>query len=110
MRDIGGAYIDSKSNRVVGEKAVRKVITPVKPVLPLAIVGLTDECIFSASELAVGDQPMISLNCVGSTDEHNWSESRKKCSLLEWIDAFSFITGLTGEHILSHSVNGNVSV
>jgi hypothetical protein len=53
---------------------------------------------------------MISLNCVGSTDEHNWSESRKKCSLLEWTDAFSFITGLTGEHILSHSVNGNVSV
>jgi hypothetical protein len=26
---------------------------------------------------------------------------------LEWIKAFSFITGLTGEHILSHSVNGN---
>jgi hypothetical protein len=24
MRDIGGAYIGSKSNRVVGEKAVRK--------------------------------------------------------------------------------------
>jgi hypothetical protein len=51
-------------------------------VLPLAIVGLTDECIFSASELAVGDQPMISLNCVDLTDEHSWSES-KKCSLLE---------------------------
>jgi hypothetical protein len=53
---------------------------------------------------------MISLNCVGSTDEHSWSESRKKCSLLEWTDAFSFITGLTGEHILSHSVNGNAPV
>jgi hypothetical protein len=35
MRAIGGAYIGSKSNRVVGEKAVRqKVITPVNPVLP----------------------------------------------------------------------------
>jgi hypothetical protein len=50
---------------------------------------------------------MISFNCVGSTDEHSWSKSRKKFSLLEWIDAFSFITGLTSEHILSHSVNGN---
>jgi hypothetical protein len=51
-----GAYIGSKSNRVIGEKAVRqKVITLVKPVLPLTIVGLTDECIFSASDLAVGD-------------------------------------------------------
>jgi hypothetical protein len=53
---------------------------------------------------------MSSLNCVGSTDEHGWSESRKKCSLLEWTDAFSFITGLTGEHILSYSVNGNAPV
>jgi hypothetical protein len=26
----------------------------------------------------------------------------EKCSLLEWIDAFSFITSLTGDHILSH--------
>jgi hypothetical protein len=24
MEDIGGAYIDSKSNRAIGEKAVRK--------------------------------------------------------------------------------------
>jgi hypothetical protein len=31
---IGGAYIDSKSNRAVEEKAVKKVITPVKPVMP----------------------------------------------------------------------------
>jgi hypothetical protein len=53
---------------------------------------------------------MISLNCVSSTDEHSWSEYRKKCSMLKWTDAFSFITGLTGEHILSHSVNGNAPV
>jgi hypothetical protein len=53
---------------------------------------------------------MISLNCVGSTDEHSWLECRKKCSLLEWTDAFSFITDLTDEHILSHSVNGNAPV
>jgi hypothetical protein len=30
--------------------------------------------------------------------------------MLEWIDAFSFITGLIGEYILSHSVNGNAPV
>jgi hypothetical protein len=34
MRVIDGAYIGSKSNRAVGEKTVKKVITPVKPVLP----------------------------------------------------------------------------
>jgi hypothetical protein len=28
----------------------------------------------------------------------------------QWTDAFSFITGLTGEHILSHSVIGNAPV
>jgi hypothetical protein len=34
MRAIGGTYIGSKSNRVIGEKAVRqKVLTSVKPVL-----------------------------------------------------------------------------
>jgi hypothetical protein len=37
-------------------------------------------------------------------------QSLEKCSLLEWADAFSFITGLTSEHILSHSVNGNEPV
>jgi hypothetical protein len=37
-------------------------------------------------------------------------QSLEKCSLLEWTDAFSFITCLTGDHILSHSVNGNESV
>ena len=52
---------------------------------------------------------MISLNIIGLTDEHSWSESRKY-SLLEWTDAFSFITGLTGEHILAQSVNGNAPV
>jgi hypothetical protein len=40
----------------------------------LANVGLNDECIFSASELAVGDQLMIFFNCIGSTDERSWSE------------------------------------
>jgi hypothetical protein len=34
MRAIGGAYIGSKSNKTIGEKAVKKVITSVKPVLP----------------------------------------------------------------------------
>jgi hypothetical protein len=34
MRAIGGAYIGSKSNRAIGEKAIEKVITPIKPVLP----------------------------------------------------------------------------
>jgi hypothetical protein len=83
MKVIVGAYIDSKSNRAVTEKTVRKVITPVKPVLPppFANVGLNDECIFSASDLAVGDQPMISLNCIGSIDERNWSESSKMLSV-----------------------------
>jgi hypothetical protein len=38
---------------------------------------LTDECIFSASELAVGDQQMISLKYIGLIDEHCWLESRK---------------------------------
>jgi hypothetical protein len=46
MEVIGDAYIDSKSNRAVGEKTVKKVITPIKPVLPLANIGLNDECIF----------------------------------------------------------------
>jgi hypothetical protein len=31
-------------------------------------------------------------------------------TLLEWTDAFSFITGLTDEHMLSHSDNGNAPV
>jgi hypothetical protein len=39
MEDIGGAYIDSKSNRAVGEKAVRKINnvdqTGVAPLLTL---------------------------------------------------------------------------
>jgi hypothetical protein len=85
---------------------------PINPVLPLAIVGLTDECTSSTSELelAVGDQPMISLKYIDLTDEHCWLEYRKKYSLLEWTDAFSFITGLTGKHILSHPVNGNALV
>jgi hypothetical protein len=34
MEAIEGAYIDSKSNRAIGEKAAKKVITPVKLVLP----------------------------------------------------------------------------
>jgi hypothetical protein len=49
---------------------------------------------------------MISLKYIGLTDEHCWLETKKN-TLLEWTDAFSFITGLTGEHILSHPVNGN---
>jgi hypothetical protein len=56
------------------KKLSEKVITPVKPVLPLGIVGLTDECIFSASELAVGDQPMISLKYIDLTDGHSLLE------------------------------------
>jgi hypothetical protein len=56
------------------KKLSEKVITPIKPMLPLANVGLNDECIFSPSELAIGDQPMISLNCIGSTDERSWSK------------------------------------
>jgi hypothetical protein len=59
------------------KKLSEKVLTPVNPVLPLAIVGLTDECIFLAFELAVGDHPMISLKYIHLTDEHNWLESRK---------------------------------
>jgi hypothetical protein len=42
----------------------------VNPVLPLAIIGLTNEFIFSAFEQAVGDQPMISLKYIGLIDEH----------------------------------------
>jgi hypothetical protein len=53
---------------------------------------------------------MTSLNYIGLTDEHCWLEFRKKYSLLEWTDVSNFITGLTGEHILSHSVNGNAPV
>jgi hypothetical protein len=59
------------------KKLSEKVLMPVNPVLPLAFIGLTDECIFSASELAVGDQPMISLKYIGLTDEHWWLESIK---------------------------------
>jgi hypothetical protein len=74
MEVIESAYIDSKSNRAVGEKAVRKSNnagqTGAAPPPP-ANVGLNDECIFLASALAVGDQPMISLNCIGSTDERS---------------------------------------
>jgi hypothetical protein len=92
------------------KKLSKKALTPVNPVLPLAIVGLTDEYIFSPSELAVGDQPMISLKYISLTNEHCWLESKKECSLLEWTDAFSFVTGLTGEHILSHLVSGNALV
>jgi hypothetical protein len=59
------------------KKLSEKVITPVKPCCPLDIIDLTDECIFSASELVVGDQPMISLKYIGLTNEHCWLESRK---------------------------------
>jgi hypothetical protein len=55
MRAIGGAYIGIKLNRAVGEKLSEKVLTRLIRCCPLAIVGLTDECIFLASELAVGD-------------------------------------------------------
>jgi hypothetical protein len=63
------------------KKLSEKVITPVKPVMPLSNVGLTDECIFSAPELAVADQPMISLKYIGLTDEYCWLESRKMLSV-----------------------------
>jgi hypothetical protein len=39
-----------------------------------------------------------------------FSRALEKCSLLKWTDAFSFITNLTGDHILSHSVNDNKPV
>jgi hypothetical protein len=72
MEVIESAYIDSKSNRAVGEKAVRKSNNAGQTgAAPPANVGLNDECIFLASALAVGDQPMICLNCIGSTDERS---------------------------------------
>jgi hypothetical protein len=79
---IGGAYIDSKSNIVVGEKTVRKSNYDGQTGdAPLSNVGLTDAYIFSAPELAVGDQPMISLRHIDLTDEHCWLESRKMLSV-----------------------------
>jgi hypothetical protein len=63
------------------KKLSEKVITPVKLVLPLSNVSLTDECIFSAPELAIGDQPMISLKYIGLTNEHCWLEFRKILSV-----------------------------
>ena len=66
------------SNSAVGEKAVRNSNNAGQTgAAHNANVGLICECISSVSELAVGDQPMIRLNDVGSTDEHNCSESRK---------------------------------
>jgi hypothetical protein len=81
MEAIGGDYIDSKSNRAVGEKNCQKSNNASQRCCPIANIGLNDECIFSASELAVGDQPMISLNCIGSIYERSWSESRKMLSV-----------------------------
>jgi hypothetical protein len=52
---------------------------------------------------------MISLNYVSSTDEHSWSGSRKMLSV-EMDRRFQLYHGLTGDHILSHSVNGNAPV
>jgi hypothetical protein len=44
---IGGTYTDSKSNRAVGEKVVRKSnYVGQTGDAPLSNVGLTDECIF----------------------------------------------------------------
>ena len=77
-----GAYIGSRSNRAVGEKAVSDSNNAGQTgAAPNSIVGLIDECISSVSELAVTDQPMIHLNIVGSTDEHSYSESRKMLSV-----------------------------
>ena len=84
---MGGAYIGSRSNRAVGEKAVSDSNNAGQTgAAPDPIVGLNCECISSVSKLAVRDQPMIHLNCVGSTDEHSCSESRKKCSLCNLTD------------------------
>ena len=82
MRAIGGAYIGSMSNSAVGEKSVRNSNNAGQTgAAPSPIVGLNCECISSASELAVGDQPMVHLNYVGSTDEHSWTEFRKVLSM-----------------------------
>ena len=81
-RSHGGAYIGSRSNRAVGEKAVSDSNNAGQTgAAPNSIVGLIDECISSVSELAVGDQPMICLNITGSTDERSWSEPRKMLSV-----------------------------
>jgi hypothetical protein len=37
-------------------------------------------------------------------------QSFRKMLSVGMVDAFSFITGLTGDHILSHSVNENEPV
>jgi hypothetical protein len=63
-----------------------------------------------SSKLAVGDQPMISLNYIGLTDEHYRLESRKMLSVRMDRCFQLFIISLTGEHILSHSVNVNAPV
>jgi hypothetical protein len=63
------------------KKLLEKVITPIKPCCPLANIGLNGEFIFSASELAIGDQPMISFCCISSTDERSWLEYRKMLSV-----------------------------
>jgi hypothetical protein len=77
-RSYWGAYIDSKSNRTIGEKAIRKSNYAGQTCdAPLSNAGLTDECIFSAPKLAVRDQPMISLKHISLTDEHCWLELRK---------------------------------
>ena len=79
---MGGAYIGSRSNRAVGEKAVSDSNNAGQTgAAPDPIVGLNCECISSDSKLAVTDQPMIHLNIVGSTDEHSYSESRKMLSV-----------------------------
>jgi hypothetical protein len=110
MRAIGGAYIGSKSNRAVGEKAARKVIILVKPVLPPWYRRFNWWVHF----LSFWTSRWRSTDDLFEVHRFNqWTllvRVQEKCSLLEWTDAFSFIIGLTGEHISSHSVNGNAPV
>jgi hypothetical protein len=110
MRAIGGAYIGNKSNRAVGEKAARKVIIPVKPVLPPWYRRFNWWVHF----LSFWTSRWRSTDDLFEVHRFNqWTllvRVQEKCSLLEWTDAFSFIIDLTGEHISSHSVNGNAPV
>jgi hypothetical protein len=76
---LGALILTASQIEPLVKKTVRKSNTTGDA--PLSNFSLTDECIFSAPELAIGDQLMISLKYIGLTDEHCWLETRNLLSV-----------------------------
>jgi hypothetical protein len=92
------------------KKLSEKVLTPVNPVLPPRYRRFDWWVYF----LSFWTSHWRSTDDIFEVHRFNrWTQLvrvQEKYFLMEWTDGFSFITGLTGEHILSHPVSGNAPV